>query len=141
VRLSRPHAESNAGHIATFLGQKATRCRKAARLDLSAAEALTALKSVRVVDIDLGDSTTKPSFTDPNRYAGPDLFTDEHCGASVVTSKPGTDAERRRELPLRNIGKQLDQQLHGGIDEIVPQISRFEREAGNVRTVDDQRAI
>jgi transposase len=36
---------------------------KAARLDLSAAEALTALKSVRVVDIDLGDGTTKRSVT------------------------------------------------------------------------------
>jgi hypothetical protein len=43
--------------------------------------------------------------------------------------------------PLRNISKQLDQQLHGGIDEIVPQISRFEREADNVRTVDDQRYL
>jgi transposase len=36
---------------------------KAARLDLSATEALTALKSVRVVDIDLGDGTTKRSIT------------------------------------------------------------------------------
>jgi transposase len=36
---------------------------KAARLDLSAAEALTALKSVRVVDIDLGDGITKRSVT------------------------------------------------------------------------------
>jgi transposase len=36
---------------------------KAARLDLSATEALTALKSVRVVDIDLGDGTTKQSVT------------------------------------------------------------------------------
>ena len=36
---------------------------KAARLDLSATEALTALKSVRVVDIDLGDGTTKRSVT------------------------------------------------------------------------------
>ena len=36
---------------------------KAARLDLSAAEALNALKSVRVVDIDLGDGTTKRSVT------------------------------------------------------------------------------
>jgi transposase len=36
---------------------------KAARLDLSATEALTALKSVRVVDIDLGDRTTKRSVT------------------------------------------------------------------------------
>jgi hypothetical protein len=36
---------------------------KVARLDLSATEALTALKSVRVVDIDLGDSTTKRSVT------------------------------------------------------------------------------
>jgi transposase len=36
---------------------------KAARLDLSATQALTALKSVRVVDIDLGDGTTKRSVT------------------------------------------------------------------------------
>jgi hypothetical protein len=36
---------------------------KAARLDLSATEALTTLKSVRVVDIDLGDGTTKRSVT------------------------------------------------------------------------------
>jgi transposase len=36
---------------------------KAVRLDLSATEALTALKSVRVVDIDLGDGTTKRSVT------------------------------------------------------------------------------
>jgi transposase len=36
---------------------------KAARLDLSATEALSALKSIRVVDIDLGDGTTKRSVT------------------------------------------------------------------------------
>jgi hypothetical protein len=36
---------------------------KTARIDLSATEALTALKSVRVVDIDLGDGTTKRSVT------------------------------------------------------------------------------
>ena len=36
---------------------------KAAHLDLSATEALTALKSVRVVDIDLGNGTTKRSVT------------------------------------------------------------------------------
>jgi hypothetical protein len=36
---------------------------KAARLDLSATEALTALKSVRVVDIDLGNGITKRSLT------------------------------------------------------------------------------
>ena len=36
---------------------------KAARIDLSAAEAMTALKSVRVVDINLGDGTTKRSVT------------------------------------------------------------------------------
>ncbi len=36
---------------------------KAARIDLSATEALTALKSVRVVDIDLGDGTAKRSVT------------------------------------------------------------------------------
>src|ERR1700756_5581789 len=36
---------------------------RAARLDLSATEALTALRSVRVVDIDLGDGTFKRSVT------------------------------------------------------------------------------
>jgi len=36
---------------------------KAARIDLSATNALTALKSVRVVDIDLGNGTTKRSVT------------------------------------------------------------------------------
>jgi transposase len=36
---------------------------KTARLDLSATEALIALRSVRVVDIDLGDSTNKRSVT------------------------------------------------------------------------------
>jgi transposase len=42
---------------------------KAARLDLSATEALTALKSIRVVDIDLGDGTTKRSVTAGTRRA------------------------------------------------------------------------
>lgn len=36
---------------------------KAARIDLSATDALTALKSVRVVDIDLGNGATKRSVT------------------------------------------------------------------------------
>jgi hypothetical protein len=36
---------------------------EAARIDLSAAEAFTALKSVRMVDIDLGDGTIKRSVT------------------------------------------------------------------------------
>lgn len=36
---------------------------KAARIDVSATSALTALKSVRVVDIDLGNGTTKRSVT------------------------------------------------------------------------------
>jgi transposase len=42
---------------------------KAARLDLSAAEALTALKSVRLVDIALGDGTTKRSVTHGSQRA------------------------------------------------------------------------
>jgi hypothetical protein len=41
----------------------------AARLDLSAAEALTALKSVRLVDIALGDGTTKRSVTHGSQRA------------------------------------------------------------------------
>jgi transposase len=42
---------------------------KAAGLDLSATEALAALKSLRVVDIDLGDGTTKRSVTRPTQRA------------------------------------------------------------------------
>ena len=42
---------------------------KAARLDLSATEALTALRSVRVVDIDLGDGTFKRSVTPGSQRA------------------------------------------------------------------------
>jgi len=42
---------------------------KAARIDLSATEALTILRSIRVVDIDLGNGTTKRSVTAPNPRA------------------------------------------------------------------------
>jgi transposase len=42
---------------------------KATRLDLSATEALSALKSIRVVDIDLGDGTTKRSVTSGTQRA------------------------------------------------------------------------
>jgi len=42
---------------------------KATSLDLSATEALTALKSVRVVDIDLGDGSTKRAVTRPTQRA------------------------------------------------------------------------
>jgi transposase len=42
---------------------------KAARLDLSATEALTILRSIRVVDIDLGNGTTKRSVTAPTPRA------------------------------------------------------------------------
>jgi len=41
----------------------------AARLDLSATEALTALNSVRMVDIALGDGTTKRSVTHGSQRA------------------------------------------------------------------------
>jgi transposase len=44
---------------------------KAARLDLSASEALSILKSIRVVDIDLGDGTTKRSVTAGTQRADP----------------------------------------------------------------------
>jgi transposase len=46
-----------------FLIHRAIEKIKAARLDLSATEALTILKSIRVVDIDLGNGTTKRSVT------------------------------------------------------------------------------
>jgi transposase len=42
---------------------------KAGRLDISATEALTILKSVRVVDINLGDGTTKRTVTTPTPRA------------------------------------------------------------------------
>jgi len=42
---------------------------KAARLDLSATEALTILQSIRVVDIALGNGTTKRSVTTPTPRA------------------------------------------------------------------------
>jgi hypothetical protein len=41
----------------------------------------------------------------------------------------------------RAIGTPLGQQFHGGIDEVVPQISRFRHQAGDVRAVDDQRYL
>jgi len=62
--------------------RSANRCRpiscrrkklKAARLDLSATEALSILKSVRVVDIDLGDGTSKRSVTRGTQRAAPVL--------------------------------------------------------------------
>src|SRR6266699_2117775 len=46
---------------------------KAARIDLSATEALSILKSVRVVDIDLGDGTSKRSVTRGTQRAAPVL--------------------------------------------------------------------
>jgi transposase len=49
--------------LAFLLHRAIERKLKAARLDLSATEALTALRSVRVVDIDLGDGTFKRSVT------------------------------------------------------------------------------
>src|SRR5262245_65030101 len=42
---------------------------KAAQLDLSATEALTALKTVRVVDIDLGNGTRKRCVTKGSQRA------------------------------------------------------------------------
>jgi transposase len=42
---------------------------KAARIDLSATEALTVPRSIRIVDIDLGNGTTKRSVTAPNPRA------------------------------------------------------------------------
>jgi hypothetical protein len=40
-----------------------------ARIDLSATEALTMLRSIRVVDIDLGNGTTKRAVTAPTPRA------------------------------------------------------------------------
>jgi transposase len=55
---------------------------KAARIDLSATNALTALRSVRVVDIDLGNGTTKRSVTRGSQRA-----------ASVLRALGVTDLE------------------------------------------------
>jgi len=58
----------------TFLLHRAIEKKlKAARLDVSATEALSAVKSVRVVDIDLGDGTTKRSVTPGTPRAAPVL--------------------------------------------------------------------
>jgi len=60
---SRVEAHIFVAALAFLLHRAIEKKLKAARLDLSATEALTALKSVRVVDIDLGDGTTKRSVT------------------------------------------------------------------------------
>jgi len=54
---------SSSLQLAFLLHRTIERKLKAAGLDLSATEALTALKSVRVVEIDLGDGTSKRSVT------------------------------------------------------------------------------
>jgi hypothetical protein len=51
-----------------------------------------------------------------------------------------TDGHRAR-WEIRAIAKSLGQQFHGGIDEVVPQISRFRDQAGDLRSVDDQRYL
>jgi hypothetical protein len=61
-------AEPNAGHIyiaalAFLLHRAIEKKLKAARLDLSATEPLAALKSVRVVDLNLGNGHSKRSVT------------------------------------------------------------------------------
>jgi hypothetical protein len=58
---ARPHIYIAA--LAFLLHRAIEKKLTAARLDLSAIEALTALKSIRVVDIDLGGSTIKRSVT------------------------------------------------------------------------------
>ena len=45
----------------------------------------------------------------------------------------------RRVTPISR--EHLGQQFHGGVDEVVPQISRFRHQAGDVRAVDDQRYL
>jgi transposase len=58
---------------------------KAARLDLSATEALTILKSIRVVDIDLGNGTTKRSVTAGTQRAAAVL-----CAIGITDLDPST---------------------------------------------------
>jgi transposase len=60
---NRVQAHIYVAAIAVLIHRAIEKKLKAARLDLSATEALTAMKSVRVVDIDLGDGTTKRSVT------------------------------------------------------------------------------
>jgi transposase len=60
---SRVDAHIYVAALAFLLHRAIEKKLKAARLDLSATEALTALRSVRVVDIDLGDATAKRSVT------------------------------------------------------------------------------
>jgi Transposase DDE domain len=60
---SRVQAHIYVAALAFLLHRAIEKKLKAARLDLSATEALTALKSVRVVDINLGDGTAKRSVT------------------------------------------------------------------------------
>src|SRR5271170_6216476 len=62
---SRVQAHIYVAALAFLLHRAIEKKLKAARLDLSATEALSILKSVRVVDIDLGDGTTKRSVTTP----------------------------------------------------------------------------
>jgi hypothetical protein len=66
---------------------------KAAGLDISATEALNALKCVRVVDFSLGDSATKRSVTRPTQRA--------------AATHP-TAAQRNRDvetIPVSTLGK------------------------------------
>jgi transposase len=60
---SRVQAHIYVAALAFLLHRAIEKKLKAARLDLSATEALTALKSVRVVDINLGDGNAKRSVT------------------------------------------------------------------------------
>jgi choline dehydrogenase-like flavoprotein len=60
---SRVQAHIYVAALAFLLHRAIEKKLKAARLDLSATEALTALKSVRVVDINLGDGPAKRSVT------------------------------------------------------------------------------
>lgn len=80
---------------------------KAARLDLSATEALIALKSVRVVEIDLGNGTTKRSVTRGTQRAAtvlralgisnldPPVPADPGSDHHVVTGRHVTPAKSR----------------------------------------------
>jgi hypothetical protein len=60
---SRVQAHIYVAALALLIHRAIEKKLEAARIDLSAAEAFTALKSVRVVDIDLGDGATKRSVT------------------------------------------------------------------------------
>jgi hypothetical protein len=78
IRPHRVEAHIFVAALAFLLHRAIEKKLKAAHLDLSATEALTVLKSVRVVDIELGDGTTKRSVTPGTQRAAVALRAPRH---------------------------------------------------------------